>query len=161
MVSYFNFSPSFNMEILNTPQIIRIPLNIGNMEEQSCESENNTNDMYGLGERDTYMNKMEEQIREKREFLMNRQLYLRKEIKHNKYLEKVKNDYDRYNTYIIKQKEQQIKAMNIINSYIEDMKVSGKLTEEGIKEIRMEQKEIIHETNKLRKSINEIIGISA
>ena len=131
------------------------------MEDQSYESKNNTNDMYSLGERDTYMNKMEEQIREKREFLMNRQLYLRKEIKHNKYLEKVKNDYDRYNTYIIKQKEEQIKAMNIINSYIEDMKVSGELTEEGIKGIRMEQKEIIHETNKLRKSLNEIIGISA
>ena len=51
--------------------------------------------------------------------------------------------------------------MNIINSYIEDMKVSGELTEEGIKGIKIQQKEIIHETNKLRKSLNEIIGINA
>ena len=153
------------MERINIPQIIRIPLNIGNMEEEeegeSCETEINGINMYSLGERDTLMNKMEEQIKEKRAFLMDRQLYLRTKIKQNKYLESVKKDYDRYNTFIIKQKEEQIKAMNIINSYIEDMKVSGELTEEGIKGIKIQQKEIIHETNKLRKSLNEIIGINA
>jgi hypothetical protein len=112
---------------------------------------------YSLGERDNYIKRIENQMNEKRQLLINQREYLNRTVEENEYLEGVRNDYKQYNNIIIKQKEDQIKAMEILNRYIEDLKISGKLTEHDIGETRREQREIMDEIDIVKKSLNELI----
>ena len=133
-------------------EIIQIDL-----DEKCPPSKNENNEIISLGDRDTYIKQIEDQIKEKRQSLINQRGYLNRTIKENEYLEGVRNDYKKYNNYVVKQKEDQIKAMKILNQYIEDIKVSGKLTEHDIEETRKEQQEILNEIDTIKNSLNELI----
>ena len=123
----------------------------------SKNKNNENNEIISLGDRDTYIKQIEDQIKEKRQSLINQRGYLNRTIKENEYLEGVRNDYKKYNNYVVKQKEDQIKAMKILNQYIEDIKVSGKLTEHDIEETRKEQQEILNEIDTIKNSLDELI----
>jgi hypothetical protein len=83
--------------------------------------------------------------------------YLNKSLKENTFLEGVKNDYEKYRNYIVKEKEDQLRVMNILKQYTEDISVSTKMTEANIKQTKKDQKEIILEMEKIKKELEEII----
>jgi len=137
-------------------KIIMIPLNM-DTESDTCNIQSIDKPQYTLGDRDKFIIQIEKQIEEKKKLLYNRQHFLHNAVKDNDYLEKIKNDYAKYNKYIVKQKNEQIKAMELLKQYIEDIKLSGKLTEDAIVETKKEQSILINEIDKIRKSMNEII----
>jgi hypothetical protein len=110
-----------------------------------------------LSDRDNYVKRIEKQIKEKRQMLINQREYLNNIGDENEYLEGVRNDYIKYNNHIVKQKEDQINAMSILNHYIEDLKLSGKLTEQDIEDTRKEQQEILDEIDIIKMSLDELI----
>ena len=80
---------------------------------------------------------------------------LEQSINQNQFLEGIKNDYQIYNNYIVKQKQDQIRAMNILNQYIGDIMVSGKLTDKDIQDTKAEQNNILSEMGKIKQELNE------
>ena len=110
-----------------------------------------------LATRDLYLQKIENQIMAKRQMLLAKQKMLRKTAKQNHFLEEVQNDYSNYYNFIIKQKEEQIRSMNIIKQYLNDMIVSGKLTKEDIDEAKKEQKHILGEIGHIKGNLDEIM----
>jgi hypothetical protein len=110
-----------------------------------------------LATRDMYLQKIQEQIMAKRQMLLSKQRTLRKTAKQNQFLNEVQNDYANYYNFIIKQKEEQIRSMDIIKQYLNDIVVSGKLTKEDISEAQNEQKRILGEIGSIKGSMNEII----
>jgi hypothetical protein len=112
-----------------------------------------------LAKRDQYLLKIEDEIELRRKFLLEKQKKLEKLSRQNHFLETVKDDYENYHNYIVEQKEGQIRAMNYIKQYVEDLIVSGKLTDQDIKQAKMDQREITSEVKKIREKINEIIGV--
>jgi len=111
-----------------------------------------------LAERDKFLKQIEHQIHEKRRLLVEKRNYLEKSIKENAFLEGVKKDYQKYKDYIVKEKQDQLRAMNILKQYTEDLAVSTKLTEADIKQTRKQQKEILGEMDKIKRELDEIIG---
>jgi hypothetical protein len=91
--------------------------------------------------------------------LMKKQKKLEKLSRQNHFLETIKDDYENYHNYIVEQKEGQIRAMNSIKQYVEDLIVSGKLTDQDIRQAKDDQREITSEVKKIREKINEIIGV--
>jgi uncharacterized protein (DUF3084 family) len=111
-----------------------------------------------LATRDRYLQKIEDQIAAKREMLLAKQKKLRKISKNNAFLHEVQQDYATYYNFIIKQKEQQIRSMNNIKQYLNDIIVSGKLTEQDIAEAKKEQRGILGEIKHVKSNLDEIVN---
>jgi hypothetical protein len=112
-----------------------------------------------LAKRDQYLLKIEDEIQLRRKFLMEKQNKLEKLSRQNHFLQTIKEDYENYHNYIVEQKEGQIRAMNSIKQYVEDLIVSGKLTDQDIRQAKDDQREITNEVKKIREKINDIIGV--
>jgi len=102
-------------------------------------------------------------IETKRNMLLNKQKKIQRIAKQNVFLEQVKNDYMNYNNYIVKQKQDQMQALGLLNTYIKDLSTSGLLSENNIKDAKEEQnkikrelKSIKHGLDKLMKDSNDI-----
>lgn len=110
-----------------------------------------------LAERDKYLSKIEQEIKSKKDLLLEKRKYLKKISGDNRFLAGVNHDYQRYYDFIRKQKEDQLKTLNYLNDYIGDMMVTTKLTDQDIAESNREQRRILSEIKNIRKSLEEII----
>jgi hypothetical protein len=113
-----------------------------------------------LADRDKYLQQIEQQIAAKRKMLIDKRNYLERTLKENAFLEGVKKDYQKYRDYVVKEKQDQLRAMNVLKQYTEDLGVSTKLTEANIKETKRDQKEILREMEKIKMELEEIMGPS-
>lgn len=135
-------------------------LEFGNPNPELNLNSNKTNfNNIDLAKRDQYLLKIDDEIELRRNFLLEKQKKLEKLSRQNRFLETIKDDYENYHNYIVEQKEGQIRAMNSIKQYVEDLIVSGKLTDQDIRQAKDDQREITSEVKKIREKINEIIGV--
>ena len=112
-----------------------------------------------LAERDLYLVHIDTLMDEKRKMLLEKQKTLQQTAKENEYLEIVRNDYRKYYNHIIKQKEDQINAMNYLKQYIDEIIVDGKLTDVDLENAKMEQDELIQEMANIKGKLDEIIEL--
>lgn len=110
-----------------------------------------------VADRDNYLNQIEQQIKMKRQLLLEKRKYLEENVKENHFLKNVRNDYKRYHDFILKQKQDQIKSMQFLNQYIDDLMVSGKLTQHDIVNSRKEKQEITSEVDKIKKDLDDLM----
>ena len=111
-----------------------------------------------LANRDMYLKHIEQLIHTKKQMLMKKQKYLSKVEKQNEFLKEVKNDYMLYHTYIVNQKQDQVKALESLNSYIDKLTKSGLLSSNNIKDAQHEQYKIMREINMIKKNVDQIIN---
>ena len=111
-----------------------------------------------LENRDNQLLQIENLIDAKRKMLMDKQKKFKNISKQNEFLSEVKQDYNKYYGYIVKQKEDQMSALSLLNNYIKDLTVSGKLSKNNIDDAKNEQEKILTEINSIKKGINDIIG---
>ena len=90
--------------------------------------------------------------------LLKKQKYLGKVEKQNEFLKEVKNDYMHYHTYIVQQKQDQLRALESLNSYIDKLTKSGQLSSNNIKDAQHEQYKIMREINMIKKNVDQIIN---
>ena len=109
-----------------------------------------------LAERDLYLVHIDTLMDEKRKMLLEKQKTLQQTAKENEYLEMVRNDYRKYYNHIVKQKEDQINAMNYLKQYIDEIMVNGKLTDMDLENAKMEQDELIQEMDNIKGKLDEI-----
>jgi hypothetical protein len=112
-----------------------------------------------LAERDLYLVHIDTLMDEKRKMLLEKQKTLQQTAKENEYLEMVRNDYRKYYNHIVKQKEDQINAMNYLKQYIDEIMVNGKLTDMDLENAKMEQDELIQEMDNIKSKLDEIIEL--
>jgi hypothetical protein len=95
-------------------------------------------------------------IANKQQFLLECHSKIKSSSKNNEFLEKVRSDYEKYYYYISQQKIDQIKALGIINKYIDNIKLE--LSELNKADALEEQNKILAEINKIRYTLNGIIS---
>jgi len=110
-----------------------------------------------LADRDIYLIHIENEIQFRRKKLLEKQKKIHGITKQNQFLELVKEDYKKYYDIIIHQKQEQLKALELLKTYIHDLSVSGNLSRDNIKDGLYEQKKILHEIKKIKKGLDEII----
>ena len=101
---------------------------------------------------------IEELINAKRKMLLDKQKKMRFISKQNLFLDAVKNDYAKYYSYIAQQKREQIEALDLLNNYIHDLTVSGKLSKHNIEDAKYEQTKILNELKSIKKGLDSIIN---
>jgi len=110
-----------------------------------------------LPEQDVYLVEIEKQIAQKRNFLLQRRQQLEVSAKENTFLNNVKEDYQKYHQFIVKQKQDQVQAMQLLDQYLNDLMVSGKMTQHDILQSKKDQQEILSEIDKIKKDLDGII----
>jgi hypothetical protein len=118
----------------------------------------NIND--NLVNRDIQFVLIQQQIDTKRKLLLNKQNKLKRIMKQNVFLSDIKDDYSKYYSYIINQKKQQMAALEMLNTYIDDLTQSGSLTENNIKDAKYEQKQILKELKSIKINLDELINFT-
>jgi len=110
-----------------------------------------------LGERDQKLIQLEAEIEAKRNWLLQRRKVLKKNLRENKFLQGVKEDYEKFYNYTVKQKESQLKAFAMLNQYVSDIIISGKLTDRDIQRSKEEQEQIVGEMEKIKRNLDKIM----
>ena len=110
-----------------------------------------------LAERDKCLMNIESQIETKKNNLLEKQKKINKNIKFNKILENIRNDYQKYYDYIIQQKKEQMQALNILNDYIQEITSNGNLSENNIIDAKFEQKKILHEIKAIKNNMEQFL----
>jgi hypothetical protein len=116
---------------------------------------NNNNDLED--DKDEQLIHLEQLIESKRRMLLEKQKKLRLVSKQNEFLDVVREDYAKYFDYIIKQKQDQMKALDLLNNYIHDLTRSGNLTKHNISDAKHEQRRIMNEMKSIQNNLDEII----
>jgi hypothetical protein len=96
-------------------------------------------------------------IEAKRNFLLAKQKKLRFISKQNRFLDEVRKDYSKYYGYVAEQKQNQIKALQLLENYIEDLTKSGNLTKHNIEDAKEEQKKILREIKQIKNTLDSIV----
>ncbi len=110
-----------------------------------------------LENRDQQLLQIENLIDAKRKMLIDKQKKFKNLTKENEFLNEVKQDYNKYYGYIVKQKEDQMSALTMLNGYIKDLTISGTLSKNNIEDAKNEQQKILTEINSIKKGIDDII----
>ena len=107
--------------------------------------------------KDNQLLQLENLIDAKRKMLLDKQQKFKSISNQNVFLNEVKKDYSKYYGYVVKQKQEQITALDLLNKYIKDLTVSGKLSKNNIEDSKYEQTKILTEINSIKKGIDDII----
>ena len=110
-----------------------------------------------LEDRDQQFMQIQNLIEAKRNLLIQKQKKLRHISKQNSFLEEVHKDYSKYYRYIVEQKQTQIKALQLLETYINDLTNSGNLTKHNIEDAKAEQKKIFKEIKLIKNGLDSLI----
>lgn len=83
--------------------------------------------------------RIQEIIEAKQKMLFEKQKKLRFISRQNQFLEVVKDDYANIYGYVIQQKRDQIKALEVLDEYMKQLTIYGKLTKHNIEDAKQEQ----------------------
>ena len=109
-----------------------------------------------LAQRDLYLVRIEEELNKKKEFLLNKYNHLGEMEEDNEYLKVIRNDYTHYYDYIQKETQDQVEAMNLLRTYIDELIVDGKMTDKDLESAEKEQEKILTEIDVIKNDLDKI-----
>jgi hypothetical protein len=115
------------------------------------------NNFLPLAERDLHLFQLEQEIRSKKNLLIKKKNELIKKSEMNEFLENVKKDYTKYYDYILLEKQRQMKALTLLNEYLNDLVKTENAVETQTKKAKYDQEEIENELNKVKLEIDELL----
>jgi len=116
------------------------------------------NDKAFLLEKDEKFMHIQNMIDAKKRMLFEKQKKLRHISKQNCFLDGVKNDYVKYYSYIKEQKADQIKALELLGNYIDDLTKSGEISKQNVNDAKEEQRKIFNEIKLIKEGLDKLIN---
>lgn len=111
-----------------------------------------------LFEREMYIKQIKEEIKRRERFLLEKRKNLNYLIKDNEILKDIKNDYDNYYNFILREKIKQKQAMTNIYNHIKNIIIEGKLTKNEIEEAKKEKIKILRELKNIKINLENLIN---
>lgn len=96
------------------------------------------------------------EIIQKKMFLLDKRKQLEQQLKTNEFLDTVKEDYKQFYEIILQQKREQYAALLLLNKYIRKIRKSGELSKHNMLDAKLEQEKILDELSKIKESIHEL-----
>lgn len=110
-----------------------------------------------LGNKDLYLIKIQNEIKNKKHLLVKKRKELENKSKTNKYLNEVKNDYTKYYDYILNEKQQQYNALLLLKEYMDDLVKTENLVDNQIRTAKYDQKDILGEIDNVKQELDELM----
>jgi len=111
-----------------------------------------------LKRKDEELLQIEKLIEEKQQLLLENYKNMYINSQQNAVLENIKEDYEKYYNYIIEEKNEQLKAFYILNTYVENLEKYKKYSKHNAEDMRHQQMNIINEINIIKKNLHDIIS---
>ena len=111
-----------------------------------------------VAKRDKTIASLQNQISNRKQLLAENRKKINGITNENEYLNEISSDYEKYFDYIKGQKEQQIKAFDLIYKYLERLIKSNNITETEITNAMREQREILEKINGIKHDLDDIIN---
>lgn len=115
------------------------------------------NNVIDLAERDLNISQLEKEIKLKKELLIKKKKDLKEKAIMNDFLDIVKQDYTKYYNYIIEEKQKQIRALTVLNEYLNDLVRTERVVDGQMRTAKYDQNDINKEILKIQKELDEII----
>jgi len=109
-----------------------------------------------IADRDLKLIQLKEEIKKKKEFLLEKKAELEKKEGLNQYLGPVKDFYDGFYDEEVNKKKKELQAMTILNDYLYFLEDEKHLVNSQLITAKHDKKEILHEMNKIKKELNKI-----
>lgn len=113
--------------------------------------------MDDIAQKEALIQKMDDQIHEKKQFLLARRNALMNQKKNNAFLQHVKQDYEEYYNKLKEDKEKQVRHMQSLTDYVNRIIKEGGLTDGDMARAEWEQRQIMMEISKIKQQINELM----
>lgn len=110
-----------------------------------------------LAKRDLTIQMLKDEIACRKKILLKKVKELYSVENENEFLGEVISDYSRYKEYIIKEKQQQYEALQIILNYINTLTRDINTAEHALRESNYQQKMIYKQLTTLRREIDDLI----
>jgi predicted RND superfamily exporter protein len=110
-----------------------------------------------LAKRDLTIQMLKDEIACRKKLLLKKVKELYSVENENEFLGEVVSDYSRYKEYIIKEKQQQYEALQIILNYINTLTKDINTAEQVLSESNYQQKMIYKELSTLKREIDDLI----
>jgi len=125
--------------------------------DNEAKAENTITMERGIAERDNMITDLETRIRSKQFMLIQRRNALETAKKQNHFLADVKKDYDKYYTKMLKQKTDQVDAIEYLTKYIDDIAAEESLSDDKIGETKRQQKDLLSELRVIKGHLDELV----
>jgi hypothetical protein len=99
---------------------------------------------------------LQEQIENHEQLQLTNSMNLNALTKENNFLEHVREDYKKFSDIIVKQKRDQVKALEMLDEYISGITKDGSLSKNNVDDAKYEQKRILKELREIRKNLDTI-----
>ena len=113
-----------------------------------------------IAKNDQRFTRLQSELEAKRMDLRSRLRELKNIQQENKYVTGVIDDYNKYYNVIKNQKREELAALQMISQYIDSVAASTTLTEDAIKQSRIHQHELLTKADKIKKELDEVLGIT-
>jgi hypothetical protein len=114
---------------------------------------------YSMDQKDQFLRNLEDQINKKKQIMFSKRRFLDETKKDNEYLEGVRKDYEKYRQYIARSKKQELDAMIMLKSYVDDIILNGNLINADLNNAKLEKARIMKEINKIKQALDEIVAL--
>jgi hypothetical protein len=114
---------------------------------------------YSMDQKDQFLRNLEDQINKKKQIMFSKRRFLDETKKDNEYLEGVRKDYEKYRQYIARSKKQELDAMIMLKSYVDDIILNGNLINDDLNNAKLEKARIMKEINKIKQTLDEIVAL--
>lgn len=109
-----------------------------------------------LAIRDHKIFQIKAELENRKKMLCAKRRMLKTTVNENEFLKGVVTDYEQYNRHIISQKEKQVAFLQRLNQYIDNITIDLQLTDNKLKESRLEQREIIREISIIKRELDDL-----
>jgi len=110
-----------------------------------------------VAQKDMYLIKISDEIKNRRQLLLDKKKELEQKEKLNEFLGTVRQEYRNYYNHIIKEKEQQYEALRLLKTYLDDLATTEKSMNSQLKHAKYDQKQILQEMDTIRVELDDIM----
>ena len=110
-----------------------------------------------IAQRDTIIQKLNEQLQVLTNYKMERMRELQEKVNDNKLLEKVVDDYKLHNQKIIDMKRQQSQQIEYLLLYLEKSMAEAGVTENMLKQAKHQKNELTRQIKSIHDEINSLL----
>ena len=114
--------------------------------------------MEDIANRDLIQLKIDMEMKKNQREMLSRLKYINKMQEKNEFLREIADDYNKYYKYIVAQKEKEKANIEKLLIYLDNLIVEGDLSDTMLKRAEFQQKNIMRELNRVKKSLDEIVS---
>lgn len=110
-----------------------------------------------LALRDLNMRQLDNEIQNKRQFIIKKKKELDKQQTNNEFLVEVHNNYKKYYDFIVKEKQDQLTALRTLEQYLTDLSNTGNMLHHEVKTVKNDHAQLLGEIKQITTELDELV----